>query len=202
MTLNSDGQIDINVGDNYSVVDQVWNLKLMATSTLSTLSPGNEVDYEFTMNLVDGCTIDQLSSPSTITNFEYYIDRTQSQKIPTPKYTQLVPNCLVEWSLVVSEQGIETALTATQQKYINLSEDGSIDIDGEEDYSLAGEIWNLKLKATSKLSNVTPENTVAYEFTMSLQDGGRRGRSRSRGVGRRGRRSEEGSVASVEGGDG
>ena len=114
MTLNSDGQIDINVGDNYSVVDQVWNLKLMATSTLSTLSPGNEVDYEFTMNLVDGCTIDQLSSPSTITNFEYYIDRTQSQKIPTPKYTQLVPNCLVEWSLVVSEQGIETALTATQ----------------------------------------------------------------------------------------
>ena len=30
----------------------------MATSTLSTLSPGNEVDYEFTMNLVDGCTID------------------------------------------------------------------------------------------------------------------------------------------------
>ena len=76
ITLQTNGQIDIDVGDDYSVVDEVWNLKLKATSTLSTISPENVAEYEFTMNLVDGCTIDELSSPSTITNFVYYIDDT------------------------------------------------------------------------------------------------------------------------------
>ena len=73
--LHSTGQIDIDVGDNYNVVDQVWSFKLKATSTLSTMNPGNMVEYDFTMNLVDGCTIDKLSSLSTISNFNFYIDK-------------------------------------------------------------------------------------------------------------------------------
>ena len=64
------------MGDDYSVLDEVWDLKLKATSSISTISPENEVEYEFTINLVDGCLLDELSDPSTIGDVDYYIAAT------------------------------------------------------------------------------------------------------------------------------
>ena len=64
-----------------------WTLKLKATSSTSTTSPDNVVEYQFNMALIDGCTIDELSSPSTIVNFVYYIDDTGLKEIETPTYT-------------------------------------------------------------------------------------------------------------------
>ena len=76
ITLHTDGQIDIDVGNDYSVLDEVWNLKLKATSTLSTKYPSNVVEYGFTIDLVDGCQLDELSDPSSIEDVDYYIAAT------------------------------------------------------------------------------------------------------------------------------
>ena len=73
ITLQTDGQVDIDVGDDYSVLDEAWNLKLKATSTSSTVSSENVVEYGFSIDLVDGCQLDELSDPSTIGDVDYYI---------------------------------------------------------------------------------------------------------------------------------
>ena len=64
------------MGDDYSVLDELWDLKLKATSTSSTVSPENVVEYGFTIDLVDGCLLDELSDPSTIEDVDYYIAAT------------------------------------------------------------------------------------------------------------------------------
>ena len=66
----------MNAGADYSVEGEIWNLKLKATSTKSTLSPNNIAEYDFSISLLDGCLNDELSSPSTIDDFDYYIAHT------------------------------------------------------------------------------------------------------------------------------
>ena len=68
-------------------MDQTWTFRLKATSTESSISSANVVDYDFTMSLLDGCIIDTLSNPSSIESFDYYIDVTGLRVIPTPTYT-------------------------------------------------------------------------------------------------------------------
>ena len=87
MQLQADGSIDIDVGDDYTLEGQVWNLKLKATSKLSTLDPENVVEYAFSMSLLDGCLNDELSDPSTIDDFNYYIALTGEHVISTPTFT-------------------------------------------------------------------------------------------------------------------
>ena len=73
MVLQADGSINVNVGDDYSVEGEVWNMRLKATSAISTLDPNNVAMYDFSISLLDGCLNDELSSPSTIDDFDYYI---------------------------------------------------------------------------------------------------------------------------------
>ena len=40
-----------------------------------------------------------------------------------------------------------------------------------DDYSVEREVWNFRLKATSIVSTVNPENVAMYDFSVSLLDG-------------------------------
>ena len=123
------------------------------------------------MSLLDGCLVDTLSNPSSIDSFDYYIDVTGLKVIPTPVYTQEVANCDVSWSLITVEDGYEEALSSTQANYVQLQNDGSINVDLGGDKSVQTEIWNFKLKATSELSTLAFDKVVEYEFSISLFDG-------------------------------
>ena len=91
MELQSDGSINIDVGSDYTVLDEEWTFRLKATSADS--SSDSTVEYDFTMDLKDGCLLDSLSDLSTIGNFAYYLDDTGLYTVPAPTFTQLVPNC-------------------------------------------------------------------------------------------------------------
>ena len=82
--------------------------------------------------------------------------------IPIPSYTQLVQNCNIEWSIFALDQGVEIALTDTQKQYVELQVDGSINIDVGPDYTVENQVWTFKLKATSTVSTVEPENVIEY----------------------------------------
>ena len=64
----------IDVGSDYSIVDEIWTLKLTAVSIKSTISSTNFVEYIFNISFMDGCLLDTLSSLSTIDDFNYYIN--------------------------------------------------------------------------------------------------------------------------------
>ena len=51
-------------------------MRLKATSAISNLDPNNVAQYDFSISLLDGCLNDELSSPSTIDDFDYYIAHT------------------------------------------------------------------------------------------------------------------------------
>ena len=74
--LQQDGSINVDFGDDKTLEGEVWNFKLKAISTLSIQESGNIAEYEFSMSLVDGCVNDELSLPSTIDDFNYYISYT------------------------------------------------------------------------------------------------------------------------------
>ena len=52
-----------------------------------------------------------------------------------------------------------------------MQDDGSINVNAGDDYSVEGEVWNFRLKATSNISTVNPENVAMYDFSVSLLDG-------------------------------
>ena len=79
---------------------EAWTLKLVATSIKSQASPENNIEYQFTTSFVDGCTIDELSSDTTITSFVYYLDDTGLKVIEAPIFTQTVPTCKTEWTIL------------------------------------------------------------------------------------------------------
>ena len=60
---------------------------------------------------MDGCVLDELSDPSVIDDFDYYIAYTGAKSISAPTYTQLLGHCAVEWSLVALSTGQEIALS-------------------------------------------------------------------------------------------
>ena len=72
--MKTDGSINIDVGNDYSVLDENWAFRLKAISSDS--STNSMVEYDFVMTLRDGCLLDELSSPSTIEGFDYYIAAT------------------------------------------------------------------------------------------------------------------------------
>ena len=118
MQLSLDGSVAINLGSDYNVVDQIWALKLIATSDASTVVGKNTVEYPFVMTTYDGCLLDALTGTSTIENFVYYIDDTGLRPVPTPTYSQSVANCNVEWSLVALDgTNQETPLSTKQAQY-------------------------------------------------------------------------------------
>ena len=112
--MQDDGSINVNAGDDYSVEGEIWNFRLKATSTISTINPGNVAMYDFSVPLLDGCLNDELSSPSIIDDFVYYIAYTGSHFVTTPTYTQTLQNCPISWKLVAIENGLEIPLSATQ----------------------------------------------------------------------------------------
>ena len=71
--MQDDGSIKVNVGDDYSVEGELWNIRLKATSVISTEDPHNVALFDFSISLLDGCLNDELSSSSIIDDFDYYI---------------------------------------------------------------------------------------------------------------------------------
>ena len=64
------------------------------------------------MSLLDGCLNDELSSPSTIGDFDYFITATGLHTIPTPTFTQTLSGCPIEWSITgIDGTGSEIDLT-------------------------------------------------------------------------------------------
>ena len=84
--MNDDGSIDINAGADLSIAGQVWNLKLKLSSDESTEADG-EIEYLFTVSMIDRCVNDELTSPSIISDFDYFIAATGLTTVPTPTYT-------------------------------------------------------------------------------------------------------------------
>ena len=52
-----------------------------------------------------------------------------------------------------------------------MKDDGSINVNAGDDYSVEGQVWNFRLKATSMISTINPENVAQFDFGMSLLDG-------------------------------
>ena len=99
MKLQDDGSINIDVGSDYSVKDEVWSYKLRAKSTESVKDRKNMIEYEFAVTLKDGCLMNELSEPSAIDDIGYYIGSTGLLEVPTPSYTKLVDKCATSWTL-------------------------------------------------------------------------------------------------------
>ena len=79
--------MNVLVEDDPSVEGKVWNLKLKLTSTKSTETSGNSIGFTFSIFYFDGCLNDELSNPSSISDFGYYIAHTGLYEIPTPTFT-------------------------------------------------------------------------------------------------------------------
>ena len=95
------------------------------------------LEFDFAIYLLDGCTKDFLSNPSTIGNFDYFIGQTGAIEILTPTYDQLLSHCELEWQ-IFSLSPEEHSLNAKQQSYVQLQADGSIKIDAGNDQSMEG----------------------------------------------------------------
>ena len=94
-----------------------------------------------------------LSAPSIIDDFDYYIAYTGLHVVSTPTYTQDLQNCPITWTLVALDGGLETPLSVTQQQFVEVKTDGSINIDVGSDYTVLDENWDFRLKATSSDSS-------------------------------------------------
>ena len=70
--MQTDGSIKLNVGNDYSVVDQTLKLRLTAISDKSELSTIG-INYDFSISLLDGCILDTISSEDAIEDFNYYL---------------------------------------------------------------------------------------------------------------------------------
>ena len=86
------GSIDINTGNDLSIAGQVWELMLKITSDES-IKGSSVIEYLFKISIIDRCTNDELSNPSFISDFDYFIGATGLKTIPKPTYTQLYSNC-------------------------------------------------------------------------------------------------------------
>ena len=53
-----------------------------------------------------------------------------------PTFNQLMGHCEIDWTILKVDRGHVLALTATQASYVSLQDDGSIDIDIGNDYSV------------------------------------------------------------------
>ena len=45
------------------------------------------IEYPFSVSMIDGCVNDELSNPSTIDDFTYYIGSTGVHTVSSPSYT-------------------------------------------------------------------------------------------------------------------
>ena len=86
ITLKDDGSIDIDTGNDLSIAGQNWNLMLKVTSDES-IQGDSVIEYPFTVTMIDRCTNDELSDPSIVSDFDYFIAATGLRTIPTPTYT-------------------------------------------------------------------------------------------------------------------
>ena len=68
------------------MIGEIWTLKLKATSELSTLNSEKTAEYGFSINILDGCLFDELSTSSTIEDFYYYIAETGLLEISAPGF--------------------------------------------------------------------------------------------------------------------
>ena len=51
------------------------------------------LEFDFAIDLIDGCVKDFLSNPSSISDFDYFLGQTGAIEIQTPTYDQLLSNC-------------------------------------------------------------------------------------------------------------
>ena len=72
------------------------------------------MEFEFSVAFSDGCLLDELSNPSSIEDFNYYIAATGIYVIDPPTFSQLVPSCEILWSIVAVDDGSEAALSTKQ----------------------------------------------------------------------------------------
>ena len=70
--LQKDGSIKLDVGNDFSVVGQTWNLRLTAISDKSEAYPIG-ISYDFSISSLDGCLLDTISSEDSIEDFSYYL---------------------------------------------------------------------------------------------------------------------------------
>ena len=127
------------------------------------------LEFDFAIDLIDGCVKDFLSNPSTISDFDYFLGQTGAIEIQTPTYDQLLSNCQLSWWIfALSPQ--ENLLDAKQQSYVQLQADGSIKIDAGNDQSIEGQDWKFRLKLTSIKSLENPRNELNFDFTMNIKD--------------------------------
>ena len=103
--------MNIDVGNDYSVLGEHWDLRLKATSFKSATK--STAEYDFSISLFDGCINDELYLPSQIDDFDYYIAHTGLHVLPTQTYSQFIENCKVTWSLAAidPDSGAEVGLT-------------------------------------------------------------------------------------------
>ena len=67
--------------------------------------------------MLDRCLNDELSSPTTISDLNYYVAVTGKHIIPNPTFTQAIENCSIKWSLVAidSDTGLDVELSTKQE---------------------------------------------------------------------------------------
>ena len=110
--LQGDGSINVNAASDYDIEGETWMFRLKLESTVSSIDPGNSIEYDFSIVFIDGCVKDELSNPSSIDDFQYFLGSTGLYPIATPTYTQLLTNCGLEWELVALSGGLEAVLNS------------------------------------------------------------------------------------------
>ena len=95
VVLQTNGSIQIDAGNDYSVLDEIWHFRLIAISSESIQN--SNVVFDFRMTFKDGCLMDNFSDPSSIDSLDYYVDFTEIYVISAPSFSQKVENCAIEW---------------------------------------------------------------------------------------------------------
>ena len=60
------------MGADYTLEGEVWSLRLKLTSTESTVDK-KEINFDFSMSILDGCLNDEIVSTGLVTDFIYYL---------------------------------------------------------------------------------------------------------------------------------
>ena len=120
---------------------------------------------QFELNFGSDCANDQVSHDSSdMQDIIYKIGVSQVLQVAT-KSSQKFPGCPMLYELIYID-GENESLGG----YVRIDEaDGTIILENESDYDLDGEMWNLRVKATST-DSMLAQNSVELDFAVEWRD--------------------------------
>ena len=143
LTLNTgNGELAISTSD-ITLHGETWTLRLFFESTVSS-QPNDRGVYEFDVVFTNPCTLDTMSTTTTLGNVEYFIGA--ATMLIEPTYNQVDGQCPSQYGVsIIDNSGNEAALDTDQSATLTLSDgNGNLAI-STSNLALSGQVWTVKL---------------------------------------------------------